>query len=334
MDNLAHSLMAITSSAILTPTIFEQHKPRLVLSSILVANLPDIDYLLNILGETTYHFHHRGFTHSFIGLPFVILLGYLVMRLIWRQRLQPNFGVKTLLFWLGWQILVSHFFLDYLTSYGVMFVYPLSMARFAYPLMFIIDPMLWLLLGVTVYFLLAKKATRIVKKRWAAAGIVALLAWCGILNYFKLTAEVVTFPASTQAEAYPAPLAPIGWLVIDHEAQPIALSLVSYYPDGTPRAKPQRLPERLRVNQLCDAIGYSTTEGFEAYQQWAGDVFCEDSGPATCICHSARYGFSAAQGKFYFGSVEISQDSINFVSPAWDNRFNEFNSAFLQGSGD
>ena len=331
MDNLAHALTGIAASALISPKVFKKHKTRLALSSAAIANIPDIDFLLNIFGQTVYHFHHRGLTHSFVGLPLIFGLAYFAMWLIWRKKLKENFTTRSLFIWLLTQLLFCHFFLDFLTSYGVMLVYPLSMSRYAFPLMFIIDPVMWLILSIGSFFILRRSQE---ETKFRKAGIVVLamvLGWWTVLSTFKATAEHSSFPHSYGAEAYPAPLAPLGWLVIDHDKHPIDMSLVSFYPKIAPRVKPQAIPMKLIVNDSCQQMGFSRSPAFYRYKRWAGDVLCEDApSEGTCICHSARYGFGVSEGRFYFGSVKIDYSSVEFVQFSRQHWLADYQKAFFE----
>ena len=90
--------------------------------------------------------HHRGITHTFVGVPLVaaavVLLMYGVHRLRrhWRPTLpEPRW---TVLFWLACLASVVHIALDYTNNYGVRPFEPFSYKWYAWDIIFILEPVL------------------------------------------------------------------------------------------------------------------------------------------------------------------------------------------------
>ena len=218
MDNLAHALISVATTAAVAPRSLKKSTGPMVLASVIVANIPDIDILLALFGQVFYHFHHRGFTHSFLGLALMVPLGVFVQQFL--CRFKPVMNIKQSIFWTLSQLLFSHFVLDYMTSYGVMFLYPFSFARFSLPLMFIIDPIVWFLgvLGVIVLF---KKRDLKCKlyRRLGFGVLLSLFCWYGVLGAAKVRAHSFSYPqvSSENIQSYPGPLAPLLWLVVKYE---------------------------------------------------------------------------------------------------------------------
>jgi len=117
----------------------------------LAAEAPDLDVLAQVRGPIFGFAHHRGFTHSFVGL--VLVAGFVVgvMYLIWRMRgwkikdpkLPPRWG---LLFVFAYVAGLSHILLDYTNQYGVRPFWPFSERWYAWDIVFIIEPVLYILL--------------------------------------------------------------------------------------------------------------------------------------------------------------------------------------------
>jgi inner membrane protein len=105
-----------------------------VLYCILAAWIPDIDNVVGLANPELYLLHHRGITHSFFGAAIIALLLAGTFRLF----------LPAFLFWKGWVIaylgLLSHIFLDLITSYGTQIFSPFSRIPHAMPSVFIIDP--------------------------------------------------------------------------------------------------------------------------------------------------------------------------------------------------
>jgi inner membrane protein len=113
----------------------------------LAAEAPDLDILGRLFGGSVFGFaHHRGFTHSFLGLPLVaaVVVGFIY--LIWRLRghtrdpnVPPRWG---LLFGYAYLAGLSHILLDYTNNYGVRPFWPFSERWYSWDIVFIIEPVL------------------------------------------------------------------------------------------------------------------------------------------------------------------------------------------------
>ncbi len=81
---------------------------------------------------------HRSFTHSLVCMPIFALVLAAITRWFarWRKWDAPSFAVLTGLYAVG---ILSHIFLDLVTSFGTMIWSPLQWSRPAWDLIFIID---------------------------------------------------------------------------------------------------------------------------------------------------------------------------------------------------
>jgi inner membrane protein len=125
------------------------------LTMTLAAEAPDIDMLWYLKGSAVGFAHHRGFTHTVFGIPFVaaavlllvFMLNYLYRR--WRPlkplpegmppRLRPRWGV---LFGLACLAGYSHILLDFTNNYGVRPLWPLLNRWVAWDIIYIIEPVI------------------------------------------------------------------------------------------------------------------------------------------------------------------------------------------------
>ena len=90
----------------------------------LAAEASDLDVLGRFHGSVFAFAHHRGFTHSFLGLFLVsaVVVGfmYLVWRLRGRKTNDPNLPPRWgLLFLFAYLAGLSHILLDFTNNYGV-----------------------------------------------------------------------------------------------------------------------------------------------------------------------------------------------------------------------
>jgi membrane-bound metal-dependent hydrolase YbcI (DUF457 family) len=113
------------------------------------AVFPDVDTVAEFFSRDPLAIvkYHRAITHSFVALPlFALLLAFLtppLLRLLKRRYAEQLSGVEppslarlSLVYGVG---IASHIFLDGMTSFGTRMLYPISKARVAWDLLFIID---------------------------------------------------------------------------------------------------------------------------------------------------------------------------------------------------
>ncbi len=172
MDNLTHSLVGAALAHLALPDDATKSQRRLILAAALVAaNLPDIDlaYVRITPPPLGYLLHHRGHTHTLVGLVAQGALLGLVCRVVpplW--RLIAGYGARMgALMAAG---LLTHLLLDAANSYGVHPFHPFDSRWYYGDAVFILEPWLWVLLGVPVAWNAAGRITRL-----ALFGLVALL---------------------------------------------------------------------------------------------------------------------------------------------------------------
>ena len=115
------------------------------------AEAADLDVLSRFGGFAFALNHHRGFTHSFLGVPLVaaVVVGfvYLLWRLRGRKTLNPNLPPRWgLLFAYACLAGLSHILLDFTTSYGVRPFWPFSERWISWDIVFIVEPVLLVVL--------------------------------------------------------------------------------------------------------------------------------------------------------------------------------------------
>ncbi len=170
MDPLAHTLVGAT----LAQTRLRDGTGAMALAAgVLAANAPDVDAVTMFVSRDLSLGFRRGWTHGVLAmalLPLVLTAALLVLDRLWarwrrgcgpRARAGPLLRLTAAGVW-------SHPLLDWLNTYGVRFLMPFDGTWFYGDALFIIDPWVWLLAGLTV--VLASSAT------WASAAGWALLA--------------------------------------------------------------------------------------------------------------------------------------------------------------
>lgn len=143
MDPLTHTLLGATlASTRLRDTT------RLATAALVIgANLPDVDSILYFTGHDDLALgFRRGWTHGVLALvvlPFLqtaLLLAY--------DRLTGNRAHAARLLALSAFAILTHPFLDWLNNYGMRWLMPFDGRWFYGDSVYIMDPWLWLILGI------------------------------------------------------------------------------------------------------------------------------------------------------------------------------------------
>jgi inner membrane protein len=214
VDNLTHVLSGALLGAVTTPDAPDARSlptRSRVLLAVVATNAPDLDYLTAFLSDPLTVLNlHRGITHSVVMAPLWGVLVAGVAHLVTRRR--HRFAELWLLATLA---LLFHCALDSLTSYGTQLFAPLSSAPYAFPVLFIIDPLCWLILG-TACALAWRRGSLAV----ARAGLAALVGYVVLASGLMLWAEraAIGYSQSVGAGrtvlALPQPLSPTHWKLV------------------------------------------------------------------------------------------------------------------------
>ena len=139
------------TGAVLSRAGFNRKTALATATMTLAAEAPDLDIFWRYKGPVYYFAHHRGFTHSFLGLLLVAAVTVGVMYLVWLLRgrksnipdLSPRWG---LLFALAYLAGLSHILLDFTNNYGVRPFWPFWGKWYSWDIVFIVEPALYIIL--------------------------------------------------------------------------------------------------------------------------------------------------------------------------------------------
>ena len=241
----------------------------------LAAEAPDLDVLGRFRGSVFAFAHHRGFTHSFLGLfltsAVVVGFMYLVWRLRGRKTNNPNLPPRWgLLFLFAYLAGLSHILLDFTNNYGVRPFWPFSERWYSWDIVFIAEPVLWaaLVLGLVVpgFFALINQEIGMKQKgpRGRAAAISALVAM--VLLWFvrdyehrrainALRARTYEQEQPIRVGAYPTYINPFVWRGVVETRSVFVLAEVDalFAPEVDPGArwlyKPEETPVTLAAKR-------------------------------------------------------------------------------------
>ena len=145
MDNICHTLVGVAASRAGLNARTSFATATLAIS----ANLQDIDVVAFATGIPPVALR-RGWTHGVLAQIVLPVVFALVMHAWSRRKGKPaNLPWLIALSYIG---VLSHVFLDYLNTYGVRLLMPFSRDWFYGDAVFIIDPWLWLALGLGAFF--------------------------------------------------------------------------------------------------------------------------------------------------------------------------------------
>ncbi len=209
MDPLTHGL----AGAVIAKAGFSKSLEKWgSITGIIVAVLPDSDFILRFFGVEIFLKYHRGITHSLILLPvYSLILAYIFQRI---SKIKSFFYFYLLCF----LSLLSHILLDLVTSFGTMALSPLSDQRLAWDIIFIIDPYFTSILLIP--FLL----TYLYKKYNRELGVVSISLLVPYIALCIFSHNNAISMAYTEAEerhliphvvaALPQPLSPFRWALL------------------------------------------------------------------------------------------------------------------------
>ncbi len=207
MDNLCHTLVG----AALAESGLRKRTPLATAALVIAANIPDVDGILYVL-------HHpvealgfrRGWTHGVLAMAVwpLVLTGLLLAWDRWIRRRRhpekPPASPRALLL-LSLVALLTHPFLDWCNTYGIRLLMPFSRRWFYGDALFIVDPWLWLVLGLgwLVAFELRRHGAR--RPEWPARAALGLSGfYIALMIASNLAARGIVRRAAL-AEGGPAP---------------------------------------------------------------------------------------------------------------------------------
>jgi inner membrane protein len=242
----------------------------------LAADAPDLDVFSRFGGPAFGFAHHRGFTHSFLGVPLdaAVVVGfvYLIWRLRGRRLKDPNLPPRWgLLFLYACLAGLSHILLDFTNNYGVRPFWPFSEKWYSWDIVFIFEPIMFgcLLLGLIVPSLFSLIDREIgARARGPKGRVAATFALVGVvllwgLRDFEHRRAVNALAARTyqgadpmRVSAYPSLADPFHWYGVAETPAFFVLAPVdSLKPEVDPegrleiRFKPEETPVTLAAKK-------------------------------------------------------------------------------------
>jgi len=253
----------------------------------LAAEAPDLDIIGRLWGRATGFEHHRGFTHSFLGVPLDAVVVVAFVYLVWRLRdrktkdpnLPPRWGVLFLYACLGG---LSHILLDFTNNYGVRPFWPFSEKWYSWDIVFIVEPIMLglLFLGLILPWLGSLIDKEIGARRRGPRGRVAatlallgvVLMW-GVRDYEHrravnaLEARDYDGVDPLRVSAYPTIVDPFHWYGVVETPAFFALARVdSLSPEVDPEG---RMQYRYKPEETPVTLAAKKSYAGRAFLDWA-----------------------------------------------------------------
>jgi len=253
----------------------------------LAAEAPDLDVLSGFRGRVFGFAHHRGFTHSFVGvlLDALVVVGfvYLVWRLRGRKTRDPNLPPRWgILFLYACLAGLSHILLDFTNNYGVRPFWPFSGKWYSWDIVFIVEPVMLALLtiGLVAPALFGLIDAEIGARRRgprgrlaATLGLLGVVLMWGVRDYEHrraveaLAARTYENADPVQVSAYPRMIDPFHWYGVVETPAFFALAPVdSLGPEVDPR---EELQIRYKPEETPVTLAAKGSYAGRAFLDWA-----------------------------------------------------------------
>ncbi len=307
----------------------------------LAAEAPDLDVISRFHGSVFGFAHHRGFTHSFLGVPLVAAVVVAFMYVLWRIRgrktrdpnLPPRWG---LLF--GYAILagLSHILLDFTNNYGVRPFWPFSERWYSWDIVFIVEPVLLIImvLGLVLPGLFSLIHEEIgAHSRGPQGRLAAILALIGVAACWgvrdyehrravaAMQARIYNGVDAIRVSAFPYWWNPFRWYGIAETPGFFAMMNVDSL---TPEVDPEgRMRIRYKPEETPITLAAKKSYLGRVYLDWAKYPITEteevDHGPIAYVVRfrDLRYAYPGRETRATLGAMVFLGRNLNVV----DQRF-------------
>lgn len=327
MDNLCHTLVG----AALAEAGLRKKTPLGTATLLIGANIPDVDGILYWLNRPVEALgFRRGWTHGVLAMAVwpVVLAGIMMGWDRWVRRRRhpdrPPVDPRGLL-WLSFFSVLTHPLLDLCNTYGVRLLMPFSGHWFHGDTLFILDPWMWLALGLG--WLLARELRRRGSRRpeWSAraalglaAAYVLVMAASNLVarGIVRRAAAAESGPTTGRLMVSPQPLDPFKRAVVIERGGGYELGSFDWLREPRYRREGPLVQRYTGVNAPEVRAAAAATPFGRIFLGWARfpvyEVLREPDGYEVLLA-DARYTLS---GRARFGAVAIRVPRAISSSPA------------------
>lgn len=306
MDNLCHTLVgAALGEADL------KKRTALAMPALLIgANLPDVDVFAYIWGADFALGFRRGWTH---GVPALVLWPFVLTGLLlawdrWvRRRRRPDAepARPRELLLVSTLAILTHPFLDWLNNYGMRWLMPIRGTWYYGDVLFIIDPWIWLALGLGVFWSRRRRGSR--PARWALAAVAVYILALGAVQIAsrREAAEALRAVGRPPERLMAGPLlaTPFRRQIVAESGDGYAIGTVDWL--AAPRFQPGEIPYVPKQEDLPGVSEAAATWEAGIFLDWARFPFFqveEQAGRSVVRMIDARYTLEPGEG---FGRLTV-----------------------------
>lgn len=306
MDNISHTLVG----AALGEAGLKRYTGLGMATLMIAANLPDLDVLAIPFGQNLTF--RRGWTHG--PLAVFVLPALLTACVVGYDRLQHRRGSRPesrapvragAVFLLSLVGFLSHPFLDWLNSYGIRLLMPFSHEWFYGDALFIIDPWLWLLMGLGIY-LSRRRARHRITPPGRPAGITLglLVVYIGLMivgsrvgtNLAAASVEEQGLPPAERIMAGPVPVNPVERTLIFDMGQDYRFGRLRLLPSPAVQIDAEPLPTNRDHPVVIRAVESGVFDDFLYWSRFPFFSVMEDGSRFQVDVGDARFTRRAGTG--------------------------------------
>jgi len=300
MEPVTHFL----TGACLARAGFNRKTAYATLAMTLAAEAPDLDVVWSIRGPVAAFQHHRGWTHTFVGVPIeaAVVVGAVWLWDWWKVRraraqpaarrpetLPPRWG---LLYGFAVIALLSHILLDWTNNYGVRPFFPFNPHWYSGSFVFIFEPVMFLLLLIgllaPVLFGLVNSEVGARRERfrgrgWAIFALVSVALLWGWRGWERMTAQQLALGGDfggagiVRSTVSPYPVTPFTWHAVVETAGFYQLATIDTW-NGTVATSVQEDVFHKSPVTLAMLTAKRSWLG-EVYLDWSQFPLVTDGGP-------------------------------------------------------
>jgi inner membrane protein len=288
----------------------------------LASEAPDLDVFWRFKGPVYSFAHHRGFTHSFLGLILVsaVVTGFMYLAWLARGKRANIPGIAPrweLLFVFSYVAGLSHILLDFTNNYGVRPFWPFWEKWYSWDIVFIVEPALYIILiaGLVLPAIFSLQKAVLRDRKFAVAALVCMALFYAFRDHEHrhavraLVRQRFNSGGPMRVSAYPYAWNLYRWYAVAELPDSFATSDID---SRTGKLDPGELEYTPKPPETPVTLAAKRSYLGRAYLDWAQyPLVAETSSSPGRIVHfrDLRYDYPRLRGRITLScSVEVNQN--------------------------